>query len=241
MTPASKARCPACTLLMQLQTLQSAQLLSCSPPSQCPRALHASALRVYDSGPHPSLHPPSLWPLVSQVCRPAKYGILPGGGAARLCSFAHIRLLPNSPLPHTLLSTVPTPRGLSAATPSLVHLAQQLLGQTLRSGHNHIPSDAAAAAAAAASAIASAASAAAPAAAKGTSKAAAAGANREAVAAAVGGEGVHDSREDACAAISLVQYELKCEKAGRPTGPLDPPVIMVRALPYWHHGITLDR
>ncbi|KAI8469105.1 MAG: hypothetical protein J3K34DRAFT_522384 [Monoraphidium minutum] len=114
-------------------------------------------------------------------------------------------------------------KGLSHATPSLVHLAEQLLGQKLRVG------DAAAGDAGVGDAAGGGAE-------KGSSKdeeaskkesrkrkkAAAAGGGSGG-----GGEGVHDSREDAAAAMALVLHEVAAAAEGQPTPPLEPPAVKV--------------
>jgi hypothetical protein len=133
------------------------------------------------------------------------------------------------------------PRGLSQATPSLVHLAQQLLGQTLRTGDAQGGSgDEAEQAPGRKRRAKGEEGAAAKKKAKkdgggGSSSvggAAAGGATNSGGGAAAGGAtnvggGVHDSREDAAAAMDLVAFEMAREAAGAPTGPLEPPAIKV--------------
>ncbi len=101
-------------------------------------------------------------------------------------------------------------KGLSQATPSLVHLAQRLLGKTLRTGSS--AADGAGGSG------------------DGSSGGGGSGGGGEGGAAAgQGKEGVHDSREDAGAALELVQYEVAREVEGKPTGQLEPPAGKVRA------------
>ncbi|KIZ03702.1 Small RNA degrading nuclease 1 [Monoraphidium neglectum] len=113
-------------------------------------------------------------------------------------------------------------KGLSQATPSLVHLAQQLLGRKLRAGNSGDGDDGGDGDGRQDGG--------------GRSSGGAASRKRQhaegggtpadaAAAVAAAGEGVHDSREDAAAAMALVAHEMAKEAAGEATAPLDPPAV----------------
>jgi len=111
--------------------------------------------------------------------------------------------------PPPAASATTTTRGLSQATPSLVHLAQQLLGQSLRTGGNNDDDSGS------------------------DSDSKPRKGSKKAEEPAAVGEGVHDSREDACAAIDLVLFEMRREVEGQQTGLLDPPGVKVGAVVWW--------
>jgi hypothetical protein len=130
-----------------------------------------------------------------------------------------------------------TYKGLSQATPSLVHLAQQLLGQTLRArggggsggggdggaqGLEPPRSDEKEQARKREGKEKGGGSSGGGAAANGRSAGPGTAINGDG-----GGGGVHDSREDAAAAMGLVAYEMAREAEGKPTGSLDPPALKV--------------
>ncbi|GBF94254.1 hypothetical protein Rsub_06524 [Raphidocelis subcapitata] len=101
-------------------------------------------------------------------------------------------------------------KGLANATPSLVHLAKQLLGQELRSGGPAPGADGDGAGDN-----------------DGSGSGAAAAAGDGPAGGEAAGAGVHDSREDAAAAMDLVLFEMAKEAVGEATGAIEPPAVKV--------------